>query len=168
MIKTDSNTAWDKFFTTIVGLFIILSFIGLVDSIYLTIEHYKNDAVVCLIIEGCNLVLKSEYSTFLGIPAALFGIFYYFLIFCFSAFSFRKRRETIFKYISLFTTVGIVVSLWLAYLQLFVIKAICTYCMVSAFVSVSLLIFGVIFLINFKKRCQNQKDLKKGEIELQK
>ena len=132
-MNKDINTAWDKFFSIILILFMALSLVGFIDSAYLTIEHYKSDPIVCLIIEGCDLVLNSQYSTVFGIPISLLGTLYYFLIFCFSVFSFRKRKETVFKYLSFFTIVGLIVSLWFVYLQFFIIKAICTYCIISTF-----------------------------------
>ncbi|MFA5838345.1 MAG: vitamin K epoxide reductase family protein [Candidatus Paceibacterota bacterium] len=137
----------------------ILSFIGLVDTTYLTIQHLENGSVICLIIQGCDLVLTSEYSKIFGIPLALLGALYYFLIFSLSVFCFKKRKENTFKFLSFFTTIGFVISVWLVYLQLFVIKSICSYCMVSAFTSISLFIFGLIFLINLRKKNGNLRKL---------
>ena len=44
------------------------------------------------------------------------------------------------------TVIGLLASLWFIYLQLFVIKAICLYCMFSAFTSITLFVFGIIVL----------------------
>ncbi|MEK7182208.1 MAG: vitamin K epoxide reductase family protein [Patescibacteria group bacterium] len=150
-MRTD-NTAWNKFFSTILILFMVLSFIGVIDSVFLIAEHFKGGPVVCLIVEGCDLVLNSQYSVILGIPVVILGFLYYFFIFLFSIFSFIKRKEIILKYLSIFTVVGFLMSIWFVYLQIFVIKAFCTYCMVSAFISIFLFIFGAIFFVNFKKR----------------
>ena len=49
------------------------------------------------------------------------------------------------------TIIGLLASLWFIYLQLFVIKAICLYCMFSAFTSITLFIFGL-FVLNFGKK----------------
>lgn len=165
-IKTN-NTPWDKFFVLILYLFLVLSFVGLVDSTYLAIQKLGDSSVVCLIVEGCDLVLTSKYSSILGIPVAFFGTLYYLIIFSVSFFCLKRKKENIFKYLSFFTTIGLVVSLWFVYLQLFVIKSICSYCMVSAFISASLFIFGVIFLINFRKKGWRLKETtEKKETEL--
>ncbi|MBI4119351.1 MAG: hypothetical protein HY456_00705, partial [Parcubacteria group bacterium] len=59
---------------------IILSFIGLADSAYLTANHYSYAATTCLIVSGCDKVLASSYATIGTIPVAILGIVYYFLI----------------------------------------------------------------------------------------
>jgi len=166
MIDEQKNKVQDKFFITIVSLFLVLSFIGIIDSTFLTIEHFKNNnSVVCLIIGGCDTVLKSEYSSIFRIPIAVLGLLYYLFIFLTTIFSFRQKKEMILKHISIFTVFGFIVSLIFIYLQVFIINAICTYCLLSAFTSTSLFIFGLIFLVNFRRRNDGIKKIenKKGE-----
>lgn len=151
MNKTDDKI-WNKFFVFIIILFMVLSFVGIVDSVFLTAEHFKGNPVLCLLIEGCDIVLTSQYSVILGIPVPILGLLYYLSIFCFAFFSFIKRKEIVLKYLSVFSVVGFLMSAWFVYLQIFVIKALCTYCLLSTFLSASLFIFGIIFFVNFKKR----------------
>ncbi|TSD03453.1 MAG: vitamin K epoxide reductase [Parcubacteria group bacterium Athens0714_16] len=151
MNKTDDKI-WNKFFVFIIILFMVLSFVGIIDSVFLTVEHFKGNPALCLLVEGCDIVLTSQYSVILGIPVPILGFLYYFSIFCFAVFSFVKRKEIVLKYLSVFSIVGFLMSIWFVYLQIFVIKALCTYCLLSTFLSVSLLIFGIIFFVNFRKR----------------
>lgn len=117
----------------------LVALIGLGDAIYLTIKHLTGEKVACSIVEGCEMVLTSEYATVAGIPLAAFGAFAYFAAFSLAILSAFGNRRTWFLFgvqvvlMSLFT-------LWLLYLQAFVINAFCQFCLVSAFVTFALLI----------------------------
>ncbi|MFH0979706.1 MAG: vitamin K epoxide reductase family protein, partial [Candidatus Roizmanbacteria bacterium] len=62
---------------------VFLAIVGLIDSSYLTYEHYANVIPPCIInryfpiISDCGKVLRSSYSVMFGIPLALFGVFQY-------------------------------------------------------------------------------------------
>lgn len=145
-----NNSKWSKFFVLISILFIVFSFLGIVDSTFLTIEHFRNDNIICLIVEGCDTVLNSEYSLIFGIPVAILGLLYYISIFIFSMIAFKKKKEIILKHLSFFTIIGLIASFWFIYLQIFVIGAICTYCIISALISIILFTSGITFLYKFK------------------
>ncbi|MDO8497706.1 MAG: quinone-dependent dihydroorotate dehydrogenase [bacterium] len=127
------------------GLLAVLALasVGLIDSIYLTYEHYSRIILPCstsIFFSDCGKVLQSSYSTVFGIPLALFGIFYYCFLLISSLFILAtNNRKGIYTLIIL-TTIGFVTSLYLVFLQIFIIKAICLYCMVSALISTSLFI----------------------------
>src|SRR5438034_4759110 len=57
--------------------FFILSFLGFLDTVYLTITHYRNVIPPCSIAHGCEKVLTSQFSTFAGIPIQIPGIIFY-------------------------------------------------------------------------------------------
>ncbi len=134
-------------------LFVIFSFIGFLDASFLTFKYYSGLATGCLNPENCDKVTASEYATIGSVPVALFGAVYYFTIFLFSVFYFllKKVRDgsvsekiiNLLPYVSVF---GFLASIWFVYLQLFVIKAICVYCMISAGTSTILFIFGLIVI----------------------
>lgn len=112
---------------------LILSVIGFLLSVYLTYLHYtEGQTAFCSQDSGCDAVRQSAYSSILGIPVALLGAVGYALIFWFAFVSISRKVRWILLYtISL---AGFVFSLYLTYLELFVIKAICPYCVVSAIV----------------------------------
>lgn len=131
--------------------FICLSLIGFFDAAYLAIEHFRGIPVTCSIFSGCEKVTASRYATVGPVPVALLGSIYYMIIF-FSAVAFIDTgRKKIIYALSWFTTVGFLASAWFVYLQLFVIKAICPYCMISALASTALFIIGVCIIIRNKK-----------------
>lgn len=120
-------------------LFLVGGFIGFVDSSYLTVLHYKNIIPPCSLLGECEKVLTSKYAVVGGVPTALFGAFYYLFIIILSVLYFdTKQVKYIFAAMGT-TMVGFVFSLWFVYLQAFVIKAFCEYCLLSAGVTMVLL-----------------------------
>lgn len=133
-----------------------MSFLGFLDATYLTIEHYRGVIPPCGILEGCEEVTTSSYSQVLGIPVALGGSIFYFVIFILSILKFEQENNKFLKYAALLTPFGFLSSLWFLYLQLFVIKAICIYCMFSLLTSTTLFVLGF-FAIKKSRQFLNEK-----------
>ncbi len=123
--------------------FVILGFIGFLDASYMTVSHYTGAAVNCSLTGGCDEVLSSKYSVILGVPMALFGMLYYLFILVTAFFYLETGKKGALKILTLTTAFGFLFSCWLVYLQFFVIKSICQYCMLSAINSTILFIFGL-------------------------
>jgi len=130
----------------LLAAFLALSFIGFLDATYLTVQHYLGSVPKCVIATGCETVLTSQYNAIFGIPIALFGAFYYLSLFLLMILALDMGREAIVRFAAFLTPVGFAASLYFVYLQLFVLKAICFYCMVSAFTSTALFILGLLIL----------------------
>lgn len=117
----------------------ILSLLGLADALYLTIEHLTGQSVRCTIISGCSEVLSSSYAEVLGVPLAMIGAAAYFSVFSLAilaAFGYRIAGTLL----KLLVVVMFLVSLWLIYLQAFVIRQFCQYCLLSAAITTALLV----------------------------
>lgn len=115
----------------------IVSLIGLADAIYLTVEHVTGQSVRCTIVAGCSEVLSSPYAVVAGVPLAMIGAAAYFSVFSFAtlaAFGYRVAA----KLLTALVLVMFLVSLWLIYLQAFVIHAFCQFCLLSAAVATAL------------------------------
>jgi len=124
----------------------ILGLIGLVDSSYLAFEHYQGIIPPCTITKGCESVLTSSYAMLFGIPLVIFGIFFYLLVLSSLALNFYFKKNGLLYFHILLTLGGFLFSLRLVYLQLFIIRSICLYCMVSAITSTLIFIGAIIFL----------------------
>lgn len=124
--------------------FIFLSFIGFLDTSYLTINYYTGGAIECNILKGCEEVTNSKYSVIFGIPLALLGLLYYLFMLISSLLYLDTKNPLIPKAFLPITAVGFVFSGYLVYLQIWVIKAICQYCMLSAITSTMLFILSLI------------------------
>jgi uncharacterized membrane protein len=113
---------------------LIVAFIGFSDALYLTVEHYQNIIPPCTI-GGCETVLTSSYAAIFGIPTALLGSIYYFILIV-SLFLFLDfKKEILLRIPIVFSFLGAIASIWFVYLMIFVIKAFCPYCAVSAVTS---------------------------------
>ena len=125
-------------------LIVILSLCGLADSIYLTIEHITGQSVRCTIIAGCSEVLSSSYAVVGGYPLASIGALAYFTVFSLTILALFGYRIAVQVLIPL-VLVMCLVSLWLIYLQAFVIHAFCQFCLLSAVITFSLT--GLVLLL---------------------
>lgn len=117
-----------------------LSFLGIIDAGYITVKAFSGGSVVCPLTGGCDAVLQSPYAQILGLPVALYGLFFYLTLFLVSFMYFDRRSDTVLKALLLLPVVGFLFTLWFFYLQAFVIEAYCFYCLISAGLSTLLLI----------------------------
>ena len=124
--------------------FLIVSFIGFLDSSYLTVQHYRGEPPSCAIFTGCETVASSKYAVVGPVPLALLGLLYYLAIFILTVAYFDTKKERLLLLAALLTIAGFLASLYFVYLQLFVIKAICLYCIISAASSTILFGFGLL------------------------
>lgn len=144
--KPAAQSNWLLFFFPILGA------TGFVDATYLTVKHFLGTPVACSLLRGCETVLTSKYASISGIPVALLGAFYYLTILILAVLYIDSRKQVFLKIIAYLTPVGFLASLSFVYLQIFVIKAICLYCMVSAGTSTLLFILGMIYLARNRKK----------------
>jgi len=129
--------------TWLYGAAALLSLLGLADAIYLTVEHVTGQSVRCTIITGCSEVLSSSYAAVGSVPLAAIGAAAYFSAFSLAtlaAFGYRLAATLL----MLLTMAMFLVSLWLIYLQAFVIHAFCQFCLFSALITLLLLAVALI------------------------
>jgi uncharacterized membrane protein len=137
--------------TLLYGIAAVVSLVGLVDSIYLTVEHLAGRSVKCTIVHGCSEVLSSQYASYRGIPLALVGATAYFIVFSLAtlaAFGYKSAG----KLLPIVVGLMFLTTLWLFYLQAIVIKAFCQFCLLSALVTVVLTV-----LVFFARRQEKNK-----------
>lgn len=121
----------------------LASLIGLADAIYLTVEHLSGRSVQCTVIAGCSKVLASSYATVGDLPLAALGAFAYFTTFSLatlSAFGYTRTRTLL----AVVVTLMFATTLWLVYLQAFVIRAFCEFCLLSAATTTTLMILVIL------------------------
>ena len=126
----------------------LLSLCGMADAIYLTIEHITGQSVRCTIIAGCSEVLSSSYAVVGGFPLASLGALAYFTVFSLailSLFGYRIAGQLLIPMV----VAMCLVSLWLIYLQGFVIHAFCQFCLLSAAITFAL---TVVVLVSWRMK----------------
>lgn len=103
---------------------------GLAISAYLTYTHYADVAPICTIGRSCEKVQQSDYALILGVPVALLGLIGDLAILA----AIWVRREIALYAAFGLALVGVGFSVYLTYLELFVIHAICQWCVAHAVV----------------------------------
>lgn len=137
-----------KLHSVIVGL----AGLGLIDTIYLSYKHATSSDLICNFLDGCNVVTTSVYSKLFGvIPLAYLGLaFYLFLLFVIFA-KVRAGKFTTEKILKNLISVGFAFSLYYLYLQVFVIKALCIYCLVSLTINALMFVAIVVNCLRSRK-----------------
>ena len=118
-------------------MLLALAVLGALISAYLTWTHFAGLTPVCTGSgEGCETVQSSRYASVLGIPVALLGLIAYGGL----IFSTALWRETGIYLGFLISLVGTLFSAYLTYLEIFVIGALCQWCLASAAIMVAALV----------------------------
>lgn len=106
----------------------VVALAGLAVSGYLTAVRAAGETPACVVGGGCTTVQQSEYSELAGIPVAWLGLLAYAALLVAALLPGQAGRA-----LGLFTAiVGVGFSAWLTYAELFLIEAICAWCVSSA------------------------------------
>ncbi len=122
-----------------------LALVGLLDSAYLAYVKLANQLASCSGIGDCETVNSSRFSEIGGVPIALLGAAGYVLILASVAVDRPGGRwEDAGRY-SFFglTLIGTLYSLYLTYIEVFVLRAVCPFCVASAVVMVALFVLSI-------------------------
>jgi len=118
--------------------FVVLAIAGIVNAGYLVYKRREEKPLVCPINHDCGAVTESRWSNTLGIRNETLGLLLY--IFCLLL-AWRGNYALLF----LVTGVGLLYSIFLVWLQIYVIKNYCFYCLISALI-VLLLFLNAFYL----------------------
>lgn len=131
---------------------LVLAFAGLADSAYLAQHEASGEPLICNIqnFSGCNVVANSQYSYIFGIPIADFGVLFYSIMFVLAALELVIFDRLLRRVLQVFAVIGLIVSIFSTLTQVFVINALCIYCLASALIT--LLIFILASFIEPIKR----------------
>ena len=112
-----------------------LALAGLFVSIYLTLYKLGVIGEIACSIGSCETVQLSRWAMLAGVPVAAWGIGFYVAALALAFAGTTERHEDsprISLALVLLSGWGVLFSAWLTWLELFVIDAICTWCVVSA------------------------------------
>ena len=105
-----------------------LALAGLAIATYLLAARISGEAPACGPVKGCETVAASEYATLFGVPIALFGVgFSVILVAACVVWWRRADRRALYASYGL-GLAGIIAVAYLTYLEVFVIGAICVWC----------------------------------------
>ena len=95
---------------------------------YLTAVHYAGGTPVCAVAHGCATVQQSDYAAFAGVPVAVLGLLGYIGILA----ALVRDGETWRTAAAFLSLAGLGFSVWLTYVEIEVLNAICIWCVGSA------------------------------------
>jgi uncharacterized membrane protein len=125
-------------------LIVILSVIGFLIAFHIYHKKHEAHKMVCVVGKKCDVVLASKYKKTFGLGNEVLGMIYYFVIFVMGLwFIFGEDNVAGFSLEALLIilgVIGVLFSVYLTYLQFFVLKSICDYCIGSAIVTFLILI----------------------------
>jgi uncharacterized membrane protein len=133
-----------RFRTILYTAVAIVAVAGLADATYLTVQALTGETLSCGGSPDCSRVLGSTYAKVGRIPVALVGALAYFSAFMFAtfaAFGYGRAR----KFLALIVAMMFLVTLWLLYVQAFLLHAYCRYCLFSA--AITFLIAGLLIAV---------------------
>ena len=113
----------------------LLALVGLFVALYLWLHALGFGGPIKCGTGGCDTVQTSPWAVLLGLPVAFYGVVGYFAIFVVSLVALRPaallERKWSVVLVGL-ATMGVLFTAYLTYLELFVIHAICRWCVGSA------------------------------------
>jgi uncharacterized membrane protein len=105
-----------------------IAMVGLGIAAYLLAVRILGEPPACGPVKGCETVASSEYATLFGFPVALFGVGYSTILIIVCARWWRRAdRSALYASYGL-GLAGIIAVAYLTYLEVFIIEAICVWC----------------------------------------
>jgi len=124
----------------------ILSLVGVFLATYLTLYKLGYIEALACGTGSCEVVQSSKWSKLFGQPVALWGLCFYVAMFALSfvgTFGALAESRRIGIALALMSACGVVFSGWLTFVELWLLHAICRYCVVSAGIVLVLFVLSV-------------------------
>ncbi|HWS24617.1 MAG TPA: vitamin K epoxide reductase family protein [Anaerolineales bacterium] len=122
--------------------------IGLVVSVYMAIYNYTDNDSMCLGSGDCSTVNASRFSEFYGIPVGLIGVFGYIALFLMlyyeDKFSITQKNGNLPFFAS--SLLGFLFTIYLIYIEIWILDAICPFCLVSQ-ITMTILFFVAVYKV---------------------
>ena len=132
----------------------LLALTGLFVALYLTL--YKTGVIgqITCTVGSCETVNTSQWSTLFGLPVAAWGLGFYIVALIVAVAGTTDRwvdERSVSVALVALSGWGVLFSLWLTYLELFVIHAICMWCVISAIIVTLIFVVSVLDLRDYAK-----------------
>jgi uncharacterized membrane protein len=116
----------------------VLALVGLFIALYLWLHALGyGGAIKCGASGGCETVQTSRWAVFLGLPVAFYGVVGYFALLVVAVVALRPAAlgERAWNLaLCALASIGLLFTIYLTYVELFLIRAICRWCVGSAVV----------------------------------
>jgi uncharacterized membrane protein len=109
---------------------LVIALVGLAVSVYLTVEHFTSPALLACpegAVVNCAKVTSSSYSQVLGVPVAVLGLLYFVVMAgLLTPAAWRRRQLDAVRVAGI--AVGVLSVLYLVWVELFRVNALCLWC----------------------------------------
>ena len=133
----------------------VLCGLGIVVSGYLASKRLTGGSLACSRWAQCDVVNSSVYAKFLGIPVSFIGLAAYLLLLALTLAALwttgRTQRQMLLLSL-LFSIGGVGFSVYLTYIEIYVIEALCSWCVASAIIITLLAVLGVMNILRSAPR----------------
>ncbi|MCQ3938568.1 MAG: hypothetical protein DPW18_16190 [Chloroflexi bacterium] len=128
---------------------VALVIVGLLVSIYMTVYKITGNDGMCLGSGDCSTVNASRFSEVNGVPVAVVGVIGYAAILAVHLFENRSAllRQNATLMIFGMALAGFIFTVWLVYVEIAILKALCPFCVTSQAAMTAIFIIAVIRLI---------------------
>ncbi len=123
----------------------VMSVLGIFVAGYLTWSHFSGQPVYCGGSSSCELVNSSRFAFIGSIPVSLIGLAGYVIILALSLIPHKEDRQWPMLLIFGGALVGVMLQWYLFYIEVFVLRAICYWCVTSQ------TLITLIFLLSFPR-----------------
>jgi uncharacterized membrane protein len=127
----------------------LVALAGLFVALYLSLYKLGYIGTLVCKVGSCETVQTSRWAALFGVPVAVWGVLFYVAVLAVAlaglsgALADSRRLSEL---MAVMTGAGVLFSLWLTYLELFVIHAICLYCVCSALLVTILFVIALLDL----------------------
>jgi uncharacterized membrane protein len=123
----------------------LLALAGLSAATYVFVTHSLGYELFCPFATGCDTVQNSPYAVLFGIPVSLLGMLGFTAYLALALIGLRSRVATrgYLHALLILSVVEVAFTSYMAYLQVAVIRAICSWCMLSAALTVALAVLTI-------------------------
>lgn len=125
----------------VISMTVLLALAGIAVSSYLAWASYQHDILVCGV-GDCSAVQSSEYAEVAGVSIAWLGVAMYaaILALVWARWRFPTWSDIASGGILFVSICGTLFSAWLTYLEIWVIEAVCQWCVVSAIIIATIMV----------------------------
>jgi len=129
------------------GILFLLGLFGVWVAYKVYIHKKKARPLVCMIGFDCHTVMHSDYSKFLGIKVEVLGLIYYSLVTIFYFLLLLVQgalpSSAVVAMIVL-STIAFLFSMWLIFVQIFLLRKGCSWCIVSALICTAIFVVTIL------------------------
>ena len=130
-------------------LLALVALAGIFVALYLALYKLGYIGQLVCAVGSCEKVQTSKWAKMFGMPVAVWGVGYYVGVLALALIGIRPSfadRRGVSQLLVGVTGIGLLFSAWLTYLELFVIDAICQWCVISAVLATALFVLALLDL----------------------